>query len=103
MLSTMISKPVFFFKNGFLFSAKGTALQEQPLVRERPASREKPGLRNRLLVLDQDFCQRPQRLPCGSMIAAIAPTPGIGIFGMATWAPSFVALSSESSMSATST
>ncbi len=45
----------------------------------------------------------PQMLPCGSMMAATAPTPGTGIFGSATVAPSFVAFSIAASMLATST
>jgi hypothetical protein len=49
------------------------------------------------------FCQSPHKFPCGSMIAATAPTPGIGIFGIATCAPSFVAFSIAASMLATST
>jgi len=37
------------------------------------------------------------------MMAATAPTPGIGVFGSATCAPSFVAFSIAASMLATST
>ncbi len=45
----------------------------------------------------------PQMFPCGSTMAATAPTPGIGVFGSATCAPSFVAFWMAASMLATST
>ena len=45
----------------------------------------------------------PQIFPCGSMMAATAPTPGTGVLGKATCAPSSAALSSAASMLATST
>jgi hypothetical protein len=49
------------------------------------------------------FSKSPQTFPWGSMTAAIVPTPGSGILGSATVAPSAVAFTSAASMLATST
>src|SRR5262249_41909597 len=82
-------------------SVPGRGREADPLTPGRHA-RPRSGKTWRWVVY-RAASHRPHGFPSGSMRTATAPTPGIGIRGSATEAPSSVALAIISSMLATST